>query len=354
MTYNPRELSLPTQLLLKQIEVIEGDNLLVIGAFEKEIAEELKKHLPSSNLTFFNFEYHKHLNLLNQAEKRVELVFGSWYNSKHKHDSVLLYLPKSEALIEMSLAMINLATESGAKICVVGQKTEGIKSQPSKIEECLGEIDFTESARHSTIYRCTKTKPAPTKSKLEDWFEEYEITVKDQNLKVASLPGVFSHGRLDQGTQLLLENYKPKTAKNILDWGCGSGVIGAFIQKTQPEVTLDLVDSNALALEATKRTLELNKLKVSHVRASDVFSEIQNTYDLIISNPPFHSGVKTNYSAVESFIAGAAEHLNDGGRLLIVANSFLRYQPHILKSLGNCKIISQNNGFKVYEATKTP
>jgi hypothetical protein len=68
----------------------------------------------------------------------------------------------------------------------------------------------------------------------------------------------------------------------------------------------------------------------------------------ILSNPPFHVGVHTDYFATENLLRKAAKHLKNGGELRLVANSFLKYQPLIEEHLGVCAIKAEG---RVSEST---
>jgi 16S rRNA (guanine1207-N2)-methyltransferase len=176
----------------------------------------------------------------------------------------------------------------------------------------------------------------------------YQARFQGRELAVISFPGVFSHGKLDGGTRLLLDSLEVPPGARVLDFGCGSGVIGAAAQILQPDSVVELVDSNAIALEASRRTMLVNNL-VADIRPTDIFSGVEKIYTLILSNPPFHSGVQTDYRMVERFLAEAANHLDRGGRLRIVANRFLKYPPLIEKHVGKCKIVAEDRSYRVYE-----
>lgn len=94
-----------------------------------------------------------------------------------------------------------------------------------------------------------------------------------------------------------------------------------------------------------------NDLPVDTIKPSDVFSNVQETYTHILSNPPFHTGVKTDYRMVTTFLQEASRHLVKGGKLRIVANSFLKYQPFIEANVGPCRVVAENRYYRVYEGT---
>lgn len=77
-----------------------------------------------------------------------------------------------------------------------------------------------------------------------------------------------------------------KTEINILDIGCGSGVIGLTLKQKLPNAKVDLIDISPKALEVAKINANNLNLEVNFIE-SDVFSNVSNKYDIIISNPPY-------------------------------------------------------------------
>ncbi|WP_413692365.1 class I SAM-dependent methyltransferase [Psychromonas sp. KJ10-2] len=130
--------------------------------------------------------------------------------------------------------------------------------------------------------------------KQQQWIKEYPLNINNISLTIVSLPGVFSFGELDKGSELLLKNLPENLSGQGLDFGCGAGVLSCYLLKKHTQLSLDLIDVNVYALASAKLTLEKNALK-ANVFASDVFSKVNKEYDLLLSNPPFHSGQKTNY-----------------------------------------------------------
>ena len=82
-----------------------------------------------------------------------------------------------------------------------------------------------------------------------------------------------------------------------------------MIKKRVPNAQITMTDIHAMALESARKTLSENQLQ-GKVYASDVFSDIEGKFDLIISNPPFHDGIDTAYRAVTELITQAKWHLN--------------------------------------------
>jgi len=112
-----------------------------------------------------------------------------------------------------------------------------------------------------------------------------------------------------------------------------------------------LLDVDAFATASSRLTLAANGLE-AEVLTGDGIDAAPMGLNAILSNPPFHVGVHTDYFATENLLRKAAKHLKNGGELRLVANSFLKYQPLIEEHLGVCAIKAEGNGFRIYRAKR--
>ncbi|VEI48824.1 16S ribosomal RNA m2G1207 methyltransferase [Actinobacillus equuli] len=232
----------------------------------------------------------------------------------------------------------------GQEMLIIGENRAGVRSV-EKLLETYGDIAKIDSARRCGLYHF-ELKNVPQFNRKAFW-KSYQLS----DLTIFALPAVFSSAELDGGTQLLLSSFNKadRLKGKVLDLGCGAGVIGASLKQQFEKIKLTMSDIHAMALESSRRTLAENALEGAVV-ASDVFSNIEERFDLIVSNPPFHDGIDTAYRAVEDLIAQAKQHLNRGGELRIVANAFLPYPDLLDKAFGSHKVIAKSNKFKVYSA----
>lgn len=294
--------------------------------------ELLHKHLPELGLT---------TPLYIEGEKEL------FTEKKAQHESAVVFLPKSKALIDMTLALVSGMVSKDGKIVLVGSNDAGIRSAKDMYEKNIGPVDQKIVGKHSALY-VGKNQKLGAGKKIEDYLSYSPISYKDTTIEAANLPGVFSTGTLDAGTKLLLDHI-PFDRKNVLDIGCGTGLIGSIYKKKNPASEITLSDSSLLATLATRKTLEKNKLTATVIE-SDVFSKISGTFDLILSNPPFHTGLDTDYSFINSFAQNAKKCLNKGGEIYIVANSFLPYKEILEKNIGQTEILVDNKKFKVFKS----
>ncbi|MCF7355180.1 16S rRNA (guanine(1207)-N(2))-methyltransferase RsmC [Vibrio sp. CK2-1] len=334
----------PSQIAQRQLEYFHGKHVLIAGEAEDLFCLELAKHCESVSIFTTHYGYHK------QFEKtaNIQSYFGAQLEAETKADMLLLYWPKAKTEAEYLLAMLMDKLGVDTEICVVGENRSGVKSIEKMFSQ-YGIIKKYDSARRCSFYwgQCqTPAKPFT----LSEWYKSYPITIGQDTLTIKSLPGVFSHGEFDKGSELLLATL-PKLKGRVLDFGCGAGVIGSVMATRNPNISLEMCDISALAIESSKATLQANGLKGT-VFASDIYSDITGKYDYLISNPPFHSGLDTNYSAAENLLSQAPNYISHAGKMIIVANNFLKYPPIIQKAFGECVTLDKNTKFSIYSAQK--
>lgn len=344
----------PSQVLLRNSELLIAKSPLLINLPEDGFIDAyLELHTPNM-ISCFNTNYIEYLAISkkhgNRHDNKVSAFFTSEYKSQILHDLVVIAFPKSKAELNFTLAMIAPYLTEETKVLFIGEKKGGIQSLPKLTNELLSCCQKVDAARHCLLFVGLFNPEHLTKPfKLSSWFKKYHITVEGIDLTIASLPGVFSQQKLDTGTALLLSNL-PKIMKGkTLDFGCGAGVISCFIGKKFNETELFLLDVSALALKSAQETLSLNELS-GHVFPSNSLSDVKEKFQHVVSNPPFHQGIKTHYRASEEFLANIKNQLQKQGDVTIVANSFLRYQPIMQDKIANTRIITKKEGFTIYQA----
>ena len=345
-----------SQLLLRNSALLKAKSPLLINMPADDLHIELLALNPLSDIHFFTNNYAQYQHYKKVKSTRIFYFFSAYYQENTLHDLVVIHFPKSKQELAFTLAMIAICTELDSQILIVGDNKGGIKSLKKLTENSFTACEKIDAARHCLLFQAQLSQSNDIFN-IEKWFYYYQININTTLFTIATLPGVFSQAKLDKGTAILLEVLGeieiPTSHTKLLDFGCGAGVIACFIGLTRPETELHLTDVSALAIASAKKTLEINNLN-GQVFATDSLSNITETYQHIISNPPFHQGVKTNYQATEQFLSGIQPHLSDGGTLTIVANSFLHYQSMIKQSLGHSEELYKKAGFTVYHAKNNP
>ncbi|WP_035578154.1 methyltransferase [Halomonas sp. TG39a] len=260
---------------------------------------------------------------------------------------IVLFWPKAHQLGIWWLKWLCEQLPEGTPIEIVGEHQGGIKRVPKMLDELGMPWDKRDNARRCSLFATQTVALDSTSDSAWQQFETLGLTLN-------SHPGVFGHGKVDEGTLLLLESLEsslPKKPLKVLDMGCGDGIISAWLAQRGHHVTA--VDVSAFAVEACKRSLAANGL-AGRVLCSDVFSALEGEqFDWIVSNPPFHKERDISYGPSQRLISQAPEHLNTGGRLVIVANGFLPYPDHLQRAFQDFQTLADNRRFKVYGAIKS-
>ncbi|ADI32503.1 class I SAM-dependent methyltransferase [Staphylothermus hellenicus] len=137
------------------------------------------------------------------------------------------------------------------------------------------------------------------------------LTIRGVTLEFVSYTSLFSGKEVDKGTYLLLKYMDIPDNGEVLDVGCGYGVIGLTIAKLNPRLKVYMVDINPLAVKITKYNAKLNNLeKQVSVLQGDAYEPFKNLrFNAIYSNPPLSSGMST----VEKIVLGAINYLKPDG-----------------------------------------
>jgi 16S rRNA (guanine1207-N2)-methyltransferase len=265
---------------------------------------------------------------------------------------ILLVLPREKDRLRMLLHWSATVLDASGSVWLAGENQGGARSAGRHLEAFFQRVEKTDSARHCTLYRARS--PAPVGAfDLASYYTEWTCTTGSLQLRLSSLPGVFAQGRIDQGTELLLETLVGRSiGRRALDFGCGCGILGIALKLLNPGVDITLVDSSAAAIAATRHALAANGLEAS-VLASDGFSEVAGRFDLIVSNPPFHEGHVTRPDMSTRLLAPARNFLNPGGQLMLVTNRHLPYRRWLDAIFGGHEVLARDNRFQVLLAVQS-
>ena len=158
--------------------------------------------------------------------------------------------------------------------------------------------------------------------------------------------GVFSKGEVDTGTRLLLEALPEEMHGDILDLGCGWGVIGISIARKWPETRVTMADVNTRALDLSRENAKRNGADVICLESDGMDALQGKAFDAVVTNPPIRAGKQVIYK----MFADAAKNLKPGGALYLVirkqqgAESCTKYLQTIFDSVDK---LDKSGGFWV-------
>lgn len=113
--------------------------------------------------------------------------------------------------------------------------------------------------------------------------------------------GVFSGGRLDPGTAVLLREVPRAVGATMLDLGCGWGPIALTMALQAPDAQVWAVDVNERALDLTAANARsLGCANVRPALPTDVPEDLR--FDLIWSNPPIRVGKQILHELMSTWL----------------------------------------------------
>jgi len=252
------------------------------------------------------------------------------------------------------------ALKPGGCLLISGANNQGVQSIIKDASQLFNNISVLAYKKGNRVAKFIKENHRQID--LPDWTSEpgiapgtWQILHVDTggfSSDLVSLPGVFSYANLDTGTALLLSTIDDLSGKKVLDVGCGYGIIGLYSAAHNAEI-VDMVDSSLLAVVSSQENITRNQYPICRANPSDLLSAVKGRpYDYILSNPPFHAGLRVDYQAAHALISGAVLALEPGGHLQLVANRFIPYDRLMVEVFGNVKTLAQNSAYRILASRK--
>ena len=185
----------------------------------------------------------------------------------------------------------------------------------------------------------------PTTSVLR----EPELPVDE--LTVSAHGGAFAGATLDIGTRFLL-TFLPEMkadAGSAIDLGSGTGVLAASLALARPGLNVVAIDQSIAAVASTRETADANgvEARVEAAREDALTERPAASADLIVCNPPFHTGATVHAGVALRMLADARRALKPGGELWVVFNTHLGYRDYLNRTVGPTRQAGRNSKFTV-------
>jgi 16S rRNA (guanine1207-N2)-methyltransferase len=132
------------------------------------------------------------------------------------------------------------------------------------------------------------------------------VVLPDLHLELETDAGMFSPGRLDAGSRVLLETVPPPPASgDLLDLGTGYGPLALVMAARSPGAMVWAVDVNERALELCARNAE--RAGLANVRCvTPATPGLPGQFDLMWSNPPIRIGKQALHDLLSTWLARLA------------------------------------------------
>ena len=183
--------------------------------------------------------------------------------------------------------------------------------------------------------------------KSEDRFGLIRANLCGRNFEFLTSSSVFSKTKVDLGTQVLVESMVLPQKGNLLDVGCGYGVVGIVAGSLNKHLHVVMSDVNMRAVRLARRNVEMNRVFNAEVRYGYCYEPVVDMrFDAVLSNPPVSAGM----DIVKAIVSGARDVLVSGGTFQMVIRSKIgaKSLPELFEeTFGNCNVLARESGFRV-------
>ncbi|MCW8825601.1 MAG: methyltransferase [Gammaproteobacteria bacterium] len=330
-----------------------GGRILIINDSFGALAVALSNHQPCalSDSYLSQEATRKNLKLNGIAEENVELI-SSMEVPHGDFDLILIKAPKSLALLEDELIRIRPLIKPGSQLIVSGM-IKGLAPGVWKLLERIIGPTTTSLARKKA--RLIFTSPDSELGQTESPYPTC-YTLEQSNYQICNHANVFSRESLDIGTRLFLKHI-PTSAltKDIVDLGCGNGVVGLIASERNPEATIHFIDESHMAIASARDNFNraFGMQRPATYEIEDGLTKVSdNSVDLILCNPPFHQQSAVGTHLAQQMFNDSKRVLKDSGELWVIGNRHLGYHKTLKQLFGNVTLIDSNKKFVVLKSIK--
>ncbi|MBX3597564.1 MAG: class I SAM-dependent methyltransferase [Rhizobiaceae bacterium] len=265
-------------------------------------------------------------------------------------DVALILAGKHRGQNERWLAQAVQHVKPDGLIVLAGGKTEGAASLRKRIESELP-LGGHLSKNHGVVFWLKRSAEADAFAQAVI-AQQQSLPLIDARFEAA--PGMFSYERIDIGSRLLADNLPKQLHGVAADFCAGWGYLSVALAQQEAVARVDMFEADRLALEAAERNMQrLAPAMEISAHWCDLTSEkVERIYDLIVMNPPFHEGRAADPLLGQSVIRTAAAALKPRGRLFMVANKGLPYEPLLKSMFASCDTLIEDKGYRVYAAVR--
>ena len=269
------------------------------------------------------------------------------------YDLVLIKVPKTLALLEDQLIRLQPHLLSSTQIILAGM----IKALPPSIWKMLERlVGPTTTALARKKARLIFAAPDP---ELVIPVSPYPVCYRLEGSEylISNHANVFSRDSLDIGTRFFLQHLPIRQDTcDIVDLGCGNGLLGLMAAERNPAATIHFVDESFMAVASARENFyrAFGQARTAIFRVGDGLKDFDAaSADLILCNPPFHQQNAVGDQIASNMFKESRKILRKGGELWVIGNRHLNYHVNLNRLFGTHSIVASNAKFVILRAFVT-
>ena len=334
-------------LLLQRLQSIGGNCLIVADENWANVNWQMVGSSEQRNTAVFSNRYDISQSA---AAANIDIVFNDFDFSTlepQSFDSLLFRVSKERASSHHVINQAAKLLKPNGQLLLTGEKNDGLKTYVK--QACKLFSDKTAAEKHGAHYLASVQLQKTDQPPLDD--KNYSQTRPIAGLSLDSKPGIFGWEKIDRGSAFLVEHLPQfltrysAAPKTLLDLGCGYGYLSAQASPYGfPQIVA--TDNNAAALTAAAVNLQRLAIETATV-AADAGDQINQRFDMVLCNPPFHQGFSIDGDMTVKFLSAAQRLLANTGQALFVVNNFIPLEHKAKDYFRYIEVLANNGSFKL-------
>lgn len=268
-------------------------------------------------------------------------------------DVVLIKIPKTLALLEDQLYRLRPWLHTNSQILFAGMVRYLPASLWKLIERIIGPTQTSLARKKARVIQ------AFLNSDLQPGDSPYPQCWKleGSHLILCNHANVFSREKLDIGSRLMLQHLPQRQeALDVVDLGCGNGVLGLCFAKDNEGSRLHFVDESYMAAASAKQNYQQleNRSGSAEFHCADGLKSFDDdSMDLVLCNPPFHQQQAISDAAALSMFRDSVRVLRVTGELWVIGNRHLQYHQKLKRYFKRVEVVASDRKFVILRAALT-
>jgi 23S rRNA (guanine1835-N2)-methyltransferase len=334
--------------LAEDVKLPVDTRILIFNDSFGALAVALSSFLPQAVSDSYLSQQATRLNLnANGLPEHSVKLTNSLESLNGQFDLVLIKVPKTLALLEDQLMRLHPHLKPSTKVILAGM----IKTLPPsvwKMVECLVGPTTTALARKKA--RLIFASPEPELVIPASPYPVY-YRLEATDYLICNHANVFSRDSLDIGTRFFIQHLPARRdVCDIIDLGCGNGLLGLMAAERSPSATLHFVDESFMAVASARENFyrAFGQERNATFCAGDGLKGFEPaSADLILCNPPFHQQNTVGDQIAISMFKDSKKILRKGGELWVIGNRHLNYHVNLDRIFGAHSTVASNAKFVI-------
>ncbi|MEW7864745.1 methyltransferase [Aeromonas diversa] len=265
---------------------------------------------------------------------------------------VVIKVTKYQALLEQQLIALSRVVTPQTRILAAGKAKEIHTSTLQLFEKWLGVTTTSLAWKKARLIHCV---PRGEPCKAADPYPTV-WPLEGTDMVLRNHANVFSRTSLDIGARFMLEHLPVMSARQVVDLGCGNGVLGLSLLARDPQVEVTFCDESYMAIASARENVQENlpdAVGRAHFMVNNCLDGVEiGSADRILCNPPFHQLQAITDHIAWQMYQDAHRVLPRGGDLWVVGNRHLDYHLKLKRLFGNAQLVAGNKKFVILKAIK--